>query len=153
VKSPFPDSIAGTGPVRGHFLDPDLAARSGMERARQYVRGATGLPAIHHLTGLRPTEASQGRSIFSIPATGWLANAAGIVPGGALAFLADAPLSAAIETVLGPNRVATTSELSLNFIAPAFPGEGNLVARAGLIDAGAILGFSAAEVTDQHGRW
>lgn len=152
MKSPFPDSVADTRPARGHYLDPTLARLSGIERAREYVRGNTGLPAIHHLTGLRPTEASQGRSTFAVPATGWLASSAGIIPGGALAFLTDAPLSSAIETVLGPNRVATTSELSLNFIAPAFPGEGNLVARAGLIDVGSVLGFSSAEVTDQHGR-
>lgn len=48
--------------------------------------------------------------------------------------------------------MATTSELSLNFLRVGFPGSGTLVARARLVDAGTQLGLAAAEVTDQSGR-
>jgi uncharacterized protein (TIGR00369 family) len=146
------ESVAERRPVRGHYLDPDLLALPGIERNRLFVRGGTGFPAIHHLTGTRPTETSMGRSTFVMPATGWLSASAEIIPGGVLALLADAPLAAAIESVLPPYKTAASSEISLNFIAPAFPGPGNLVAKAAVIDAGSQLGFSQAEIIDQHGR-
>ncbi len=147
-----PRSISARRPVRGYFADPALLALPGIERNRMFVRGAIGFPAFHHLTGARPTEASMGRSTFVMPASGWLSASGEIIPGGVLALVADAPLAAAIESVLPPHKIAASSEISLNFIAPAFPGPGNLVARAEVIDAGSQLGFSQAEIIDQHGR-
>jgi acyl-coenzyme A thioesterase PaaI-like protein len=47
-----------------------------------------------------------------MPATEWLQNAAGIFPGGVLAFLADAPFGASVSTGLPVGKVLTTSELS-----------------------------------------
>lgn len=93
-----------------------------------------------------------GKATFSMPASGWLTSPAGFIAPGALAFLADAPLSVAIESVLPPGKTSTTSELSFNFVAPAFSGPGHLVARASVIDVGSRLGFSEAVLTDQHGR-
>jgi uncharacterized protein (TIGR00369 family) len=146
------DSVSERRPVRGYYLDPDLLRLPGIDRNRAFLRGDTGFPAFHHLTGAHPTEASMGRSTFAMPATDWLANSVGIIPGGVLALLADAPLAGAIESVLGPNKAAASSEISITFVNPAFPGPGNLVARASVIDAGAQLGFSQAEILDQNGR-
>ena len=146
------ETVSLRSPAPGFYADPALLALPGIERNRAYVRGETGFPAFHFLTGARPTEASMGRSVFSLPATDWLTGSAPIIPGGVLAMLADAPLAGAIESVLPPTKVATTSEISVNLIAPAFPGPGNLVARASVIDVGSQLGFSQAEITDQHGR-
>lgn len=145
-------SFSHRRPAPGFYADPALLALPGIERNRRYVRGETGFPAFHFLTGAHPTEASMGRSTFAVPATDWLAGSVPIFPGGVLAMLADAPLATSIESVLPPGRVATTSEISLNLIAPAFPGPGNLVARASVIDVGSQIGFSQAEITDQRGR-
>ena len=93
-----------------------------------------------------------GQATFTMPASGWLTSPAGFIAPGVLAFLADAPLSVAIESVLPPGKASTTSELSLNFVAPAFSGPGHLVARASVIDVGSRLGFSEAVINDQHGR-
>lgn len=145
-------SIPDRRPVPGHYANPEVLGLPGIRRHRRSVRGQEKPPAIHHLTGLRPTEISMGHATFSMPATGWLASPPGFIPGGAIAFLVDGPLALAIESVLPAGRIARTSEISLNFVAPAFPGPGNLVARASVIDVGSQLGFSQAQVTDQHGR-
>jgi uncharacterized protein (TIGR00369 family) len=152
VDSMNVDSVSERRPVRGYYLDAGLMRLPGIERNRAFLRGDTGFPAFHHLTGAHPTEASMGRSTFAMPASDWMVNSAGIIPGGVLAMLADAPLAGAIESLLGPNQAAASSEISITFVNPAFPGPGNLVARASVIDVGAQLGFSQAEVLDQNGR-
>jgi uncharacterized protein (TIGR00369 family) len=139
-------------PVRGHLLDPAALRMSGLERHTRQVRGDYKPPAINHLTGLRPTEISFGRAAFAMPASAWGATAHGFYSGATVALLVDAPLALAIESVLPAGKVAPTSEISMNFIAPAFPGPGQLVARARVIDVGSRLGFSEAEVTDHRGR-
>ena len=45
-------------------------------------------------------------------------NATGLIPGGLLAVLADAPLGAAMGTTLGPGEWFTTAELSMTFLRP-----------------------------------
>ena len=70
---------------------------------RTTTRGATNPPPIHHLTGLKPVEAGFGTSTFSMPVTPWLETTVpGLITGGVIAFLADAPLGTAIMTVLPP---------------------------------------------------
>lgn len=93
-----------------------------------------------------------GRATFAMPASGWLASPVGFLSAGPIAFLVDAPLSLAIDSVLPAGKVSTTSEISLNLISPAFPGRGNLIARARVIDVSSRLGFSEVSVNDQHGR-
>ncbi len=93
-----------------------------------------------------------GRATFAMPASGWLVGPVGFMSAGPIAFLADAPLSLAIDSVLPAGKTSTTSEISLNLISPAFPGEGNLIARARVIDVSSRLGFSEVSVNDQHGR-
>ncbi|HEY5650398.1 MAG TPA: PaaI family thioesterase [Acidimicrobiia bacterium] len=144
--------ISDRRPVPGFFADPADLELSGFERHRRSVRRESEPPAVKHLAGLQPTEVSMGKATFSMPASGWLTSPAGFIAPGALAFLADAPLSVAIESVLPPGKTSTTSELSFNFVAPAFSGPGHLVARASVIDVGSRLGFSEAVLTDQHGR-
>ncbi len=87
-----------------------------------------------------------------LPASGWLIGPVGFMRAGPIAFLADAPLSVAIDSVLPAGKASTTSEISLNLISPAFPGQGNLIARARVIDVSSRLGFSEVSINDQHGR-
>jgi uncharacterized protein (TIGR00369 family) len=139
-------------PVRGVNGDPAPLRMSGLEASLGYVRGSLPLPPAHHLTGLRPTDASLGRSTFAMPVTPWLLDAAGIIEPGVLAFLADAPLSVSIYTGLAPGQFVATSELSLTFIQPVRRDAAGLATRARVAHATRDVGVSVAEVEDSDGR-
>ena len=64
------------------------------------------------------TESAVGSATFRLPITGWLANPAGIIPGGVLAFAADSALSTAVQTAQGPRRLAATWDLALDYVGP-----------------------------------
>src|SRR5947208_14189924 len=87
-----------------------------------------------------------------MPASAWWQTPAGAFSAGTMAFLADAPLGAAISTALPPGKVLTTSELTMSFLRPASPQSDRLVARGTLIQAGRSLGLSEVTVEDARGR-
>jgi uncharacterized protein (TIGR00369 family) len=119
---------------------------------RATLRGLTPPPPIHHLSGLLPTEGSPGSVAFSMPASPWWQTPAGVFTPGVMAFLADAPLGAAISTALPAGKVLATSDLSMNFLRPASVHSDHLVGRARLIQAGRSLGLSEVTVEDAQGR-
>lgn len=139
-------------PVRGRTAEPGLLRLPGLEQLLHGIQGRTPAPPIHHLTGLRPSEAGIGRATFVMPATGWLQNPAGIFPGGVLAFLADAPFGAAVATGLPVGKVITTAELSMSFLRPATPSNGMLIARGSALHSGRSVGLSQVHVEDAEGR-
>lgn len=140
-------------PVRGRSGELGLLRLSGLEQLLAGIQGRGPAPPIHHLTGLRPTEAGVGRATFVMPASGWLQNAAGIFPGGVLAFLADAPFGGAISTGLPVGRVVTTTELSMSFLRPATPRSRMLIGRGGALHSGRSVGLSQVHVEDGLGRF
>ncbi|MDT5243561.1 MAG: hypothetical protein QOD36_937 [Mycobacterium sp.] len=75
----------------------------------------------------------------------------GLIPGGALAILADSALAAAIGTALPANTGLVTSELSLRFLRPVSAG-GHLVAHGTLVHVGRSIGLSHVRITDGQGR-
>lgn len=139
-------------PVRGVYGDLAVLAMPGIDRFRRGFAGELAPPPIHHLTGMHPTEASQGRCVFAMPATDWLRTSLGTIPLGALAFLADAALGGVVNTGLGPGSVASTSELSLRAVRPATTSAGSFVAEAELTHLGRLLALGQGRVTDSHGR-
>ncbi len=121
---------------------------------RLYTRGQGGVPPpIHHLTGLTPVEAGFGSSTFRMPATPWLQTPLpGVMVGGVIAFVADAPLGTAIMTMLPPLAYITTSDLSLSFLQPGTLDSGTLVGRARLIYGGRSVALSEVTIEDGLGR-
>src|SRR5437879_8041443 len=114
--------------------------------------GTMPAPPIHHLTGLRPAEGAPGTAVYTMPASPWWQTSAGVFTPGVMAFLAEAPLGAAISTALPAGKVLTTSDLTMNFLRPASVESERLVARARLIQAGRSLGLSEVTVEDARGR-
>jgi uncharacterized protein (TIGR00369 family) len=125
---------------------------SGVEQMRSWFRGVVPLPPIHHLTGMRPTEADHGTATFTMPASGWLLSPPGYVQLGALAVLADGPLGSAVQSALPPMTAYTTAELSMNSLRPVTAQSGTLVCRGRLILAGRSLGLSECVLEDGSGR-
>ena len=75
------------------------------------------------LTGRALAEAEEGRVVYSMPVTGWVVGPKGTLHPGVLAFLADAPLLAAVVSTLPPATPATTAEVSLTFLGTASLGD------------------------------
>jgi uncharacterized protein (TIGR00369 family) len=145
------DAAPWREPAVGAYWDASHVGLSGAERLRGEVEGRFPLSPIGHLTGLRLTAGAVGDVTFSMPATSWLTGSMGLIPGGALAILADSSLAAAIGSALPPNTGLVTSELSLRFLRPVRAG-GKLMAHGTLVHAGKSIGLSHVQVIDGDGR-
>jgi uncharacterized protein (TIGR00369 family) len=141
-------------PVRGSFAyleQPGLFALPGLEQLRLFLERKLPAPPLTHLSGLVVEEADPGTSTWSIPASPWWRTGAGVFGGGTLAFVADAALAGAIFTTLPAATAVLSSDLSMNFLQPAFPSSGRLIARGTLIHAGRRQGLSEARIEDADG--
>jgi uncharacterized protein (TIGR00369 family) len=142
-------------PLRGSFAyleQPGLFSLPGLEQLRLFAERALPAPPLTHLSGLVVEDASAGASTWSIPASPWWRSAAGVFPGGAGAVAADAALAGAIFSTLPGATALASSELSINFLEPADPSSGRLIARGTLIHAGRRQGLAEARVEDARGR-
>lgn len=139
-------------PVRGGLPDPGLFGLSGLDQILAYARRQALPPPIHHLTGMRPTDAGPETATFVMPATRWLLPPVGFIALGALAMLADGGVGCAIQVALPPATPYTTSDLSLSFLRPVEADGGTLTARGRLIHAGRSLGVADALIEDAAGR-
>lgn len=135
--------------VRGGYPDPAMLAVPGRERLQAWLRDASLLPPLTHLTGARPTAVADGTADAEMPATGWLLNSAGLIGGGTLAILADIALGCAVETKLPAATPYTTAELSLTLLRPARPGA-TLTAHGQAIHVGRSVGLSEAFLIDSR---
>ena len=142
-------------PVRGGFAyleHPWLLSLPGVDQLRAFVDDRLPAPPIHHLSGLRLSEAGLGTATSTMPASPWWRSGVGIFLGGTLAFAADMALGGAIYSTLPSATALLTSELTLSFLRPASVESENINARGRLIQAGRSQGLSEAVVEDSHGR-
>jgi uncharacterized protein (TIGR00369 family) len=140
--------------ARGSFAyleQPGLFSLPPVDQLRLFIEGRLPAPPLTHLSGLVVVAASEGSTTWSIPASPWWQTAAGVFAGGTLAFVADAALAGAVYTKVPNGTMLLTSDLSMNFLAPARPSSGRLVATGTIIDVGRRQGLSEARVEDAHG--
>jgi uncharacterized protein (TIGR00369 family) len=129
----------------GGYPDPSFLALPGIERMRGWRSGRIPAAPMVYLTEMDVGDVSEGTASFSIPASPWFANATGLIPGGLLAVLADAPLGAAVGTVVEPGEWFTTAELSMSFLRPVRPDPGTRISAGGqLIHRGRTIGLTEA---------
>lgn len=141
-------------PIRGSFAyleRPGLFALPGIDQLQLFVDRKLPAPPLTHLSGLVVEEAGTGTSTWSIPASPWWRTAAGVFGGGTLAFVADAALAGAVFTTLTEGMALLSSDLSMNFLQPASPSSGRLIARGTVIHTGRRQGLSEARVEDARG--
>ncbi len=138
-------------PVRGRGADPSVMALPGLEQLRTFCDGRSPEPPVARLTGRRLLEADEGRVVYGLPVTGWLVGPKGTLHPGVLAFLADAPLLAAIVTTLGPATPITTAEVSMTFLATASLGD-ELRAEGRVIHVDHSTGLAEVRITRSDGR-
>jgi uncharacterized protein (TIGR00369 family) len=151
----YPRRVIVEEPPRGSFAyleQPGLFAIPAVDQLRLFIERRLPAPPLTHLSGLVIEEASEGATTWSMPASGWWQTAAGIFPGGALAFVADAALAGAVFSTLPVGTALLSSDLSMNFLQPAGPGSERLVARGTIIEVSRRQGLSEARVEDANGR-
>jgi len=141
-------------PIRGSFAyleQPGLFGMSGVDQLRLFIDGRLPSPPLTHLSGLVVEDAAEGTSTWSIPASAWWQTAAGVFAGGTLGFVADAALAGAVFTTLPRSMALSSSDLSVNFLQPAWPSSERLVATGTVIHVGRRQGLSEARVEDARG--
>lgn len=129
-------------PALGGYPDISALSMSGAKRMRMLGAGGAPPPPLSRLTGARLRSVGDGTATASIPLSGWLASASGVITGGTLAMLADIGFGCAIETKLPAATPYTTAELSLSFLRPAWPTDDTLTANGQSIHVGRSVGLS-----------
>ena len=142
-------------PVQGRFAYleyPGILELSGFEQMQRFRRRDLPYGPLWYLTGLDLVEFGIGSATFRLPVTGWLKSAAGLITGGALAFVADGALASAILSTLPSRKVLATSDLSLDFIRAADVDSDAIIARGRVIEVGRSQALSEATVEDSTGH-
>lgn len=126
---------------------------SGLEVMHEQIANTLPLPPIHHLTGLALVSADAGTATFSLPAGEWLcAPPPGRVQGGAVAVLAEAAITGAIQTTLPAGTTPTPVDLKVNYLRPLAASGTVARASATVRHAGRRLAVASAEVHDSTGK-
>lgn len=131
--------------------DPGFNARRGYERLQDWLHGV-GVPPFARLTGIVPRSVEHGTVDYEMPVSSWYRTHAGIVPSGIMAFLADAPLGAAILSTLPERKGITTSQVSIDYLRPVTSAVGSLAARGEAVHVGRTTAMSTAWITDDQGQ-
>jgi uncharacterized protein (TIGR00369 family) len=140
-------------PVSGSpFSQDDWDRMTGLETLRLCLEDREAAPPIHHLTGIRPIEAVEGRCSFVLPATAWLMPPAQHVYGGAIALLADAALSGAVMTICPAGGSFATLDLRVNFLRPVLPDGRLLTGVATLAHRGRSMVLATAQLFNEEGQ-
>lgn len=104
------------------------------------------------LVGYRNVAWSDGEAVHALPASAWFSTGGGTIYGGLLAYLADMVTSSAVATTLPPATAFSPLDLKVNFLRPAFPCDGEIMARATRIHAGRTIGVYTVQISDPSGK-
>lgn len=102
------------------------------------------------LLGIQLKHAQPGSATLSLPITDDLKRNNGIAHGGAIASLIDTATAFATLSLLNPNELSTTIDLTINFLRPLISGE--VTASAKIVRAGRRIIVVSAEVFDDSGK-
>ena len=136
-------------PVRGRTPPPWFRALSGIERYRGFSRGLVPAPPMARLFGTRTTHVAAGTVTVVIPASD-----ACIACNGQLEItpLMVAALEGASSTALPAGVDIIPMRFTYKAFRPAWPGKGNLVARARVVNDSSLFVFAEVQVEDPDGR-
>ena len=136
-------------PVRGRTPPPWFRALSGIERYRAFSRGLLSAPPLARLLGIRTTHVAAGTVTVVMPASD-----ACLSPNGQVEIVPV--LVAALEQASGTALPAGVDAIPMRFTCkafrPAWPGKGNLVARARVVNDSSLYVFAEVQVEDPDGR-
>jgi class 3 adenylate cyclase len=137
-------------PVRGRTPPPWFRALSGIERMRAFSRSLVPSPPIARLLGYRATHVAAGSTTIIMPASDACFSPNGqveIVPAVITA------LEGATLTALPGGVDAVPMRFTFKAFRPAWPGKGNILARARIVNDSHLFVFAEAQVEDPDGRY
>jgi uncharacterized protein (TIGR00369 family) len=143
---PTPDPFERDPPLDGVLPQEVWDELSGAEILARQMAGELPRPPIHHLTGIHPTEAGEGKATFVMPSSEWLASPLRLLQGGTIAMLADTAMLAAVSTTSPPGTAIAGLDLKVNFLRPAAIDGRDLVATAEVANAGRTIAITRARV-------
>jgi uncharacterized protein (TIGR00369 family) len=130
----------------------DFERRSGRETIEAFISGELPYSPLHHLTGLHPTEVSDGEATMALPCSRWLSTSAGTIQGGFTAMLAEAAMAAAVFSTAPAGTAIAPLDLKVNYLRPVFPDGEELITRARVLHQGRTLAIATAELTNSEGK-
>src|SRR5262249_56389372 len=95
-------------------------------------------------------EGGLGRVVYALPVSDWFGGPKGTLHPGVISFLADAPLLAAVQSMLPPRTFCTTAEVSSTFLGSAQRGD-ELLAEGRVIHSDGATGLAEAFVRRADG--
>jgi uncharacterized protein (TIGR00369 family) len=129
-----------------------LQRLSGLEILAAQIRGDIPAAPIGQYAGILPTQADDGRAVFSLPAQPDLVQELGTVFGGVIALLAHSASGAAVQTIAPAGTGFTALDLKVNFLRPAHAEGEELIATGLVAHRGRRLSIANAVVTYQGRR-
>ena len=105
---------------------------------------------MYQLLGMRVEEARAGYSRFRLPFRHEITQPMGIMHGGALATVADSAVAIALWGLVGMDKIFTTIEMKINYIAPVSSGE--VIAEGNIIHCGRRTAVGEVTLTDSDGK-
>lgn len=114
--------------------------------------GRLAAPPVNETIGMTLESVEAGRASFGMRAEERLANPAGVIHGGMTATLLDTALTIAVITTLPADKIATTTDLHVQYVRPLLPTGEKVVAEATLIHAGTTFATAEGRLHDERGR-
>ena len=124
---------------------------AGIDVMRQVVAGDFYPPSFV-LFGLRMPSATTGQVTITMGASPWLANALGVVYGGALAMQADAAMTLAVGSTVPAATAYSPLDMKIYFLRPALPDGRTLAARATVRHRGRTIAVVSCDIVDGDER-
>jgi uncharacterized protein (TIGR00369 family) len=155
AASPLPEGWVAPlqRPLQGAVTPSgSLAGRDGLQLMQGWADGSLPMAPLGRLFGLRFSECDRGSASVEMPASPWLANAAGTVYGGALSVLADIGLDCAAVSILSVGMSFRTLDLKINFLRPVRPDGRMLTARSRVFHSGKQMIVTNGDVVDADGK-
>jgi uncharacterized protein (TIGR00369 family) len=124
------------------------ATLTGLELMRAVMVGELPAPPIAQLMGFTIERVDEGSVVFGMDPIEAHLNPLGTVHGGVLSTLLDSAAGCAVHTTMPVGGMYTTLELKVNFLRPAFPGGGRLLAEGTVLNRGSTAILAEARITD-----
>jgi uncharacterized protein (TIGR00369 family) len=112
-------------------------------------KNANQIP-MYKLIGMQVVEARPGYSKFRLPFRKELTQPMGVMHGGAFAAVADSAVAIALWGLVGMDKIFTTIEMKINFIAPVASGE--IIAEGNIVHCGRTTAIGDVTLKNEKGR-
>jgi len=125
---------------------------TGLEIMRAIASGVVPAPPVAVLLGMDCSAVEDGHVRFSAKAAAKLTNPQGTVHGGIIATLLDTAMTCAIFTKLPSGKSCTTTDMSVQFVRPLAPDDGEMRADGYVLNVGKTRATARAELTNAAGK-